>query len=78
MSDKSNKPTSTSNTMLNPSVDYVNSKATIKFNSDCLKQNKISFDHGKIVKIYIVYEIERGINISCYPTLENCCLVQWN
>ena len=26
----------------------------------------------KIVKIYIVYEISKSINISNYPTLENC------
>ena len=26
----------------------------------------------KIVNIYIVYEIERSVNISSYPTLENC------
>ena len=32
----------------------------------------ITFSHGKIVKIYIVYEIEISVNISSYPTLENC------
>ena len=36
------------------------------------KQEKIPFDHGKIVNIYIVYEIGRSVNISSYPTLENC------
>ena len=58
--------------MLNLSVDYVGTKARVKVNEDCLKQDKISFDHGKIVNIYIVYEIERSVNISSYPTLENC------
>ena len=47
-------------------------KARVKFNGDCLKQEKITFNHGKIVNIYIVYEIERSVNISSYPTLENC------
>ena len=37
-----------------------------------LKQEKIAFNHGKLVNIYIVYEIERSVNISSYPTLENC------
>ena len=37
-----------------------------------LKQGKITFSYGKIVNIYIVYEIERSVNISSYPTLENC------
>ena len=36
------------------------------------KQEKITFSHGKIVIIYIVYEIERSANISSYPTLQNC------
>ena len=58
--------------MLNPSLDFVGNKIRVKFNGDCLKQEKITFNHGKIVNIYIVYEIERSVNISSYPTLENC------
>ena len=37
-----------------------------------MKQDKVTFNHGKVVNIYIVYEISRSINISDYPTLENC------
>ena len=58
--------------MLNPSVNYVGTKARAKFNGDCLKQEKIRLNHGKIVNINIIYEIERSVNISSYPTLENC------
>ena len=72
MSDESVKPPSTSNKMLNPSVNYVGTKARVKFNGDCLKQVKTSCDHGKLVNIYIAYEIERSVNISNYPTLEYC------
>ena len=36
------------------------------------KTRQISYDPGKIVNIYIAYEIERSVNISSYPTLENC------
>ena len=72
LSDESIKPPTTSNKMLNPSLDFVGTKARVKFNGDCLKQDKISFDHGKIVNIYIVYEIDRYVNISSYSTLENC------
>ena len=32
----------------------------------------ITFNHKKGVNIYIVYEINKSINISDYPTLENC------
>ena len=28
--------------------------------------------HGRIVNIYIVYEITDNFNVSSYPTLENC------
>ena len=72
MSDESIKPPSTSNEILNLSLDYVDTKARVKFNRDYLKRFKITFDHGKIVNIYIIYEIERSVNISSYPTLENC------
>ena len=37
-----------------------------------MKQDKVTFNHGKIVNIYIVYEISKSINISDYPILENC------
>ena len=37
-----------------------------------IKQEKIIFNHGKIVNIYIVYEIERSVYISNYRTLGNC------
>ena len=72
LSNESIKPPATSNQMLNPSLYYVGTKIRVKFNGDCLKQKKITFNHGKIVNIYIVYEIERSVNISSYPTLENC------
>ena len=72
LSDESIKLPSTSNKMLNPSVDYVGTKARVKFNGNCLKQEKITFNHGKIVNIYIFYEINDYRNISSHPTLENC------
>ena len=53
-------------------MDYVGTEIRVKFSGDCLKQEKITFNHGKIVNIYIVYEIERSVNMSSYLTLENC------
>ena len=72
MSDESIKASTTSNRILNPTLNFVGIKARIKFIGDCLKQEKITFNRGKIVNIYIVYEIEESVNISSYPTLENC------
>ena len=37
-----------------------------------MKQDKVTFSYGKTVNIYIVYEISRSMNITDYPTLENC------
>ena len=43
--------------IINPSLNFVGTKARVKFSTDCLKQEKITYYHGKIVNIYIVYEI---------------------
>ena len=37
-----------------------------------MKQDSVTFNHEKVVNIYIVYEIEKSVNISSYTTLENC------
>ena len=61
-------------TSLSPSINYVGNKIRVKFTGSCLKQsNKISYIYGKIVNIYIVYEINKKDNtIISDPTLENC------
>ena len=71
MSDQSIEAPTTSNKMHNPLLDYVGSKVKVKFSEDCLKQERLTFNHGKIVNIYTVCEIEKSVNISSYPTLEN-------
>ena len=72
MSDESIKPLSASNNILNPLLNYVGTKIRVEFRGSCLKQGKISFSHGKIVNIYIVYEMNKNFNLSSYTTLENC------
>ena len=67
MSDQSIKAPTTPNKILNPALDYVGSKIRVKFNGDCLKRERLTFNHGKIVNIYIVYEIEKNVNKSSYP-----------
>ena len=44
----------------------------VEFKGSCLKQEKISLDHGKVINIYIVYEINKHFNVSSYLTLEIC------
>ena len=72
MFDESIKPPTIPNKVFNPF--YVGTKIRVTFNGECLKQEKITFNPGKIINIYIVYEIERSVNISSYPTLENSLL----
>ena len=64
----------TPTTSLSSSINYVGNKIRVKFTGSCLKQsNKISYIYGKIVNIYIVYEINKKDNtIISDPTLENC------
>ena len=72
MSDENITAPTTSNYKLNTQLSYFGTKTRAEFNVSCLKQGKITYDHGKIVNIYIVYEISKKFNISSYPTLENC------
>ena len=61
-----------SNYRLIPYLDYYGAKIKKEINGICLKQDKITYTHRKIVNIYIVYEISKSINVSGSPTLENC------
>ena len=47
-------------------------KIRVRFSESCLKQDKITYTDGKIVNIYIVYEINKKDNtITSDPTPEN-------
>ena len=61
-----------SNYKITPELSYYGTKIRVEFNGSCLKQDKVMYNHGKIVNIYIVYEISKNYSISTYPTLENC------
>ena len=71
---------STPHNFLNFSLNYFGTKRRVRFNGSCLKEDKITYTHGKIVKIYIVYKINKNDNTtSSDPTLENCLFgaVSW-
>ena len=73
LSNKSIKPPSAPNNFLAPSLNYLGTKIRVKFSGSCLKQDKLTYTHGKIVNIYIVYEINKMDNtIISDPALENC------
>ena len=72
MSDERINSITASNYSVTPFLDFYGTKTRVEFSWSCLKQDKVTFNHGKIVNIYIVYEISKSINISNYLTLESC------
>ena len=49
-----------SNHSITPNLDYYGTKRRAEFNGSCLKQDKITFNHRKVVNIYIVYDINKA------------------
>ena len=72
MSDEKVNSIITSNHEITRNLSYYGNKTRVEVNGSSLKQYKITFDQGKILNIYIVYEISKSYNISSYTTLENC------
>ena len=64
MSNESIKPPTTSVNSLTLILNYYGTKTKVSFDMSCLKQDKVPFNHGKIVNIYIVYKIIRITNIN--------------
>ena len=50
LSNKSIKPPTTSNNSLTPILNYYGPKIKVSFKRNCLKQNRVTFNHGKIGK----------------------------
>ena len=61
----------TGSNFIDPLLDYLSNKIRLKFSGNCLKQDKVTYNHRKVVNIYIVYEISKNFKISIYSTLEN-------
>ena len=60
-------------TSVSPSVTYVGNKIRVKFAGTCLKQsNKLTYTHGKVVNIYIIYELGASSSNVNDPTLKSC------
>ena len=73
LSDETIKAPSTSDNSITPSINYTNNtdKLKVKFTGSCLKQDKVTFNHGKVVNIYIVYELGASSSSNSDPTI-NC------
>ena len=64
LSNESIKPPTTCDNSLTPTLYYYVTKKRVYFDRACLKQDKVTFNHGRIVNIYIVYKIIRIANIN--------------
>ena len=72
LSDERLNSNTASNYTITAELSYYGTKIRVEFNGNCLKQDKVTYNHGKIVNIYIVNEISKNYSVSTYPTLENC------
>ena len=72
LSAESIKPPITSDNSLTPALNYYGTKTRVKCAGSCLKQSKISYNHGKVLNIYIVYELGASRSHINDPTLKNC------
>ena len=66
------KPFPTSDNSLTPLIDYYDYNIRVRFNGSVLKQPKVTYTHGKIVNIYIVYELGAYSSNDNDPTLKSC------
>ena len=75
LSAESIKPPTTSDNSFTPALSYHGTKTRVRFTWSYLKQPKISYTHGKVVNIYIVYELGASSSHNNDPTLKNCLFV---
>ena len=72
LSSESFKPPTTSDNSLTLALNYYGTKTRVKFTGSYLKQSKISCNNGKVVNIYIVYELGASSFHIDDPTLKHC------
>ena len=51
LSDEKINSIKTPNHSITPNLDYYGTKTRVEFNGSCLKKDKVTFDHGKVVNI---------------------------
>ena len=56
---------------VNPQLRFYGTKTRVEFKRSCLRKERVTYGHGKVVNIYIVYEIKKIYEINNYLTLEN-------
>ena len=72
LSAESIKSPTTSDNSVTPTLSYYGTKTRVKFTGCCLKESEISYTHGKVVNIYIAYELDASSSHVNDPALKNC------
>ena len=72
LSAESIKPPATSDNSLTPVLKCYGTKTRVKFTGSSLKQPKISYTHGRVVSIFIVFELDASSSHNNDPTLKKC------
>ena len=61
------------NNSLTPLIDHYGTRIRLKLNGSCLKQpNKLTYDYGHNVHVYIVYKLGVSSSNGSDPTLKIC------
>ena len=61
----------TSNHSVTPGLNYYGTKTRVEFFGSCLKQEKVTFSHGKVVNTCMVYELGASSFFNDDSTLKN-------
>ena len=77
LSSESTKPPTTSDNSFTPALNYYGAKAIVKVTGSCLKQPKLSYSHGKVVNIYIVYELG-AVSLTKNADIDKYLFWLWN
>ena len=64
------KPPTTCDNSLTPVLNYYSTKTRVKFYGSCLQQPKLSYTHGRVVNIYIVYEFDASSSHDDDPAIK--------
>ena len=73
LSDETITPYYTSVNSLTPLIDHYGTRIRLKFNGSCLKKpNKLTYDNGHKLNVYIVYELGASSSNDSDPTLKKC------
>ena len=75
LSDKRINSITPSNSSITLELSSYGNKMRVKFNGNCLKQDQITCNHGKMVKIYTVYE--KKIQSTISAAIQNCKFFVW-